>query len=127
MRAAIYARKSTLGKKSKADDQTQSVRRQVELATAFIASKGWTLDQAHVYFDDGVSGTIVSRDGIDALRAAAGAKRRAFDCVLVMDLDRLAREQVFAPQMLSWSTTRGSTSGSTRPARSSSTASPNRS
>lgn len=98
LRAAVYARKSNLGKKSKLDAQTQSVLRQIDLAKAFIESRGWTV--AEVYQDDGISGTIVRRAGLDAMLAAAAQKRRAFDAVVTMDLDRLAREMVFAPQTL---------------------------
>jgi hypothetical protein len=61
LRAAIYARKSNLDKKSKADAQTQSVLRQIDPAKMFIASKGSTLPE--VYQDDGISGTIVRRAG----------------------------------------------------------------
>ena len=55
MIAAIYARKSTA--QDVADD-AKSVTRQVDGAKAFIAAKAWTLDDAHVYTDDGVLGAL---------------------------------------------------------------------
>ena len=56
MIAAIYARKSTA--QDDVADEAKSVTRQVEGARIFIASKGWTLDEHHVYTDDGVSGAF---------------------------------------------------------------------
>ena len=50
MIAAIYARKST---EQGVADEAKSVTRQVEHATAYAARKGWTVDPAHVYGDDG--------------------------------------------------------------------------
>jgi DNA invertase Pin-like site-specific DNA recombinase len=51
--AAIYARKST---EQNVPDDAKSVTRQVELARAFAASKGWRVADEHVYIDDAVSG-----------------------------------------------------------------------
>jgi hypothetical protein len=53
MIAAIYARKST---DQNLPDEEKSVTRQVERARAFAARKGWTVADAHVYADDGISG-----------------------------------------------------------------------
>ena len=54
MIAAIYARKST--DQSAVANEAKSVRRQIDHARAYAARKGWTVDQAHIYSDDGVSG-----------------------------------------------------------------------
>jgi DNA invertase Pin-like site-specific DNA recombinase len=54
MVAAVYARKST-DQSGVADDQ-KSVARQVDHARAYAARKGWTVDEASVFIDDGVSG-----------------------------------------------------------------------
>ena len=51
MIAAIYARKSTA--QDDVADEAKSVTRQVDGARAFITTKGWTLDEQHVYTDDG--------------------------------------------------------------------------
>ena len=54
MIAAIYARKST-EQAGIADDQ-KSVARQVDHARRYAIAKGWTVDDAHIYVDDGISG-----------------------------------------------------------------------
>jgi DNA invertase Pin-like site-specific DNA recombinase len=54
MIAAIYARKST-EQIGVADDQ-KSVARQIEHARAYAAARGWTVDEASVFIDDGISG-----------------------------------------------------------------------
>ena len=56
MIAAIYARVSKADLREQSD--SDSVGRQIEGAQAFIASKGWTLDVAHIYKDDKVSGAL---------------------------------------------------------------------
>jgi site-specific DNA recombinase len=88
MNAAAYARKSN----SQADvaDEARSVHRQIDGARAFIAARGWTLDEAHVYQDDGVSGALfVNRAEFQRMMrdAAAGA----FEAVVFYDLDRFGR------------------------------------
>ena len=81
MIAAIYARKSTeqLGL---ADDQ-KSIARQVEHARQYAERKGWTVDESHVYVDDGISGAeFANRPGF--LRLMNSLKPRARFQVLVM-------------------------------------------
>ena len=56
MIAAIYARKST--DQTGVADEAKSVTRQVEGARAFIAARGWSCDEHHIYTDDGVSGAL---------------------------------------------------------------------
>jgi DNA invertase Pin-like site-specific DNA recombinase len=53
MIAAIYARKST--EQNGVADEARSVARQIEHARAYAVRKGWTVDETHVYVDDGVS------------------------------------------------------------------------
>ena len=45
--------------------------RQIERATAYAARKGWTVDPAHVYEDDGISGA-------EFVNSAGRSKRRGF-------------------------------------------------
>ena len=59
MLCAIYARKST--DQNGADADATSVARQVEGARAFAASRGWRVDDRHVYADDAVSGAETSK------------------------------------------------------------------
>ena len=77
MRAAIYARVSTL--EQEPENQLQELRRYCEL-------RGWTL-QEHV--DRGVSGAKDRRPALDEL--LRDAKRRRFDVLVCWRLDRLGR------------------------------------
>ena len=85
MTAAIYARKST----SQADvaAEAKSVTRQVDGARAFITAKGWTLDEHHVYTDDGVSGALFANRA-EFQRMMRDAAAGAFEAVVFYDLDR---------------------------------------
>ncbi len=77
MRAAIYARVSTLDQEP--ENQLQELRRYVE-------ARGWTGSE---YVDHGVSGTTDRRPALD--RLVADARRRKVDTVVVWRLDRLGR------------------------------------
>src|SRR5829696_1343263 len=77
MRAAIYARVSTL--EQEPENQLRELRHYVE-------ARGW---QAVEFIDKGVSGARESRPALDQL--VADAKRRRFDVVVVWRLDRLGR------------------------------------
>ena len=72
MIAAIYARKST--EQNVADDQ-KSVARQIERARAYATRKGWTVDDAYVYVDDGISGAEFAQ--APGVRAADGRAEAA--------------------------------------------------
>ncbi|MDH3380348.1 MAG: hypothetical protein OEQ39_25815, partial [Gammaproteobacteria bacterium] len=61
MRAATYSRKSVLKKADRASkrhetDLSASVQAQNENARAHILEQGWSLDESHIYQDDGRSG-----------------------------------------------------------------------
>jgi len=77
MRAAIYARVSTLDQQP--ENQLQELRRYVE-------ARGWTGQE---FVDHGVSGTKDRRPALD--RLVADARRRKVDTVVVWRLDRLGR------------------------------------
>ena len=77
MRAAIYARVSTVGQEP--ENQLQELRRYVE-------ARGWT---AVEYTDKGVSGSKDRRPALDQM--LTDAKRRRFDVVVCWRLDRLGR------------------------------------
>jgi site-specific DNA recombinase len=90
MRIAIYERVST---SHQVDHQT--IEQQLERLTAHVrahAAEGWTLDPAHVFRDDGYSGAVLARPGLDRLRDAV--KACEVDRVLVTAPDRLARNYV---------------------------------
>ena len=58
MLAAIYARKST---DQTVVDQEKSVARQIEHASTYAARKGWNVDDAYIYTDDGISGAELTK------------------------------------------------------------------
>jgi site-specific DNA recombinase len=90
MRVAIYGRVST---SHQVDHQT--IEQQLERLTAHVgahAAEDWVLDPAHVFRDDGYSGAVLARPGLDRLRDAV--KGREVDRVLVTAPDRLARNYV---------------------------------
>ena len=74
MNAAIYARKST---DQLVADEAKSVTRQVENARAFAVAKGWTVADAHIYIDDGISGAeFERRPGLQRLLATLPTRQR---------------------------------------------------
>jgi DNA invertase Pin-like site-specific DNA recombinase len=77
MRAAVYARVSTLDQEP--ENQLQELRRYVE-------ARGWS---AVEYVDRGVSGAKDRRPALDQL--VADARRRRFDVLVCWRLDRLGR------------------------------------
>lgn len=77
MRAALYARVSTLDQEP--ENQLQELRR-------YIQARGWT---AVEHVDKGVSGAKDRRPALDQL--LADARRRKFDVLVCWRLDRLGR------------------------------------
>jgi len=87
IKAAIYARKSTLDERDEADGK--STARQVAQAREFAASKGWTV--ADVYVDENISGTIfdlTKRRGLGRMLDSL----KQFDVVVTMEQSRLGRD-----------------------------------
>ncbi len=78
MRVALYARVST-------SDQT--VAPQLDSLRAYASAR--RLEVVQEYVDHGISGSRDRRPALDELMAKA--RRRAFDAVAVVKLDRLAR------------------------------------
>ena len=88
MNAAIYARKST---DQKVAEEAKSVTRQVELARAFAKARGWTVSDAHVYVDDGISGTeFEKRPGL--MRMMDVLPRPPFRYLIVSEQKSIGRE-----------------------------------
>src|SRR5215472_1322278 len=77
MRAAIYARVSTLDQEP--ENQLQELRRYTE-------ARGW---EANEFVDRGVSGAKDKRPALDDL--VRDAKRKRFDVLVCWRLDRLGR------------------------------------
>jgi site-specific DNA recombinase len=96
MIAAIYARKST---DQNVADEEKSVTRQVDRARAYASMKGWAVDDAHVYVDDGISGAeFDKRPGYVALMRAL--TRPSFQVLILMDQSRLGRSTREVPYAL---------------------------
>jgi DNA invertase Pin-like site-specific DNA recombinase len=97
MIAAVYARKST---DQNLPDAEKSVTRQVEHATAYAARKGWTVDPAHVYQDDGISGAeFVKRPGLTRLMNTV-KPHAPFQVLVMSEESRLGREQIETAYLL---------------------------
>src|SRR5690349_19549708 len=90
--AAIYARKST--EQIGTADEAKSVARQVEHARSYAARKGWAVDEACVYVDDGISGAeFANRPGFLRLMNAL-KPRPQFQILVMSEESRLGREAI---------------------------------
>jgi site-specific DNA recombinase len=83
---AIYARVSTARQEEEGTIETQ-----LSAVREFAAKNGYSI--AKRYVDDGWSGDLLARPGLDQLRG--DAKARIWDAVLIYDPDRLARRYSF--------------------------------
>jgi site-specific DNA recombinase len=72
--------------------QAQTIDQQLERVRNFCQAKGWPLDDEGIFRDDGYSGAVLNRPGLDALRDRIRA--REFDIVVITVPDRLARNYV---------------------------------
>lgn len=95
MRTAAYARfSSDLQRDTSLDDQLRVCREEA-------SRQGWTWQEAHVYTDAAISGaSLDGRTGLQALLAAATARPRPFDVVLIDDSSRIARDLADALRVL---------------------------
>ncbi len=78
MRVALYARVST---------NEQTVAPQLDALEAYATARG--LEVVEVYTDEGISGSKDRRPALDEMMSKA--KRRSFDAIAIVKLDRLAR------------------------------------
>ena len=92
MTAAIYARKST--DQNGVADEAKSVTRQVDHARAYAKGKGWTVDETHIYVDDGISGAEFAKRP-DFLRLMNALKPAPpFNILIMSEESRLGRESI---------------------------------
>jgi site-specific DNA recombinase len=75
-------------------DEAKSVTRQIEHARAYAAKKGWTIDERHIYVDDGISGAESSNRPSFVRLMNALRPRAPFETSIVSELSRLGREQL---------------------------------
>jgi site-specific DNA recombinase len=83
----IYVRVSTTRQA-----QQQTIEQQRERFVAHAREQDWGLCAEHIFRDDGYSGSVLARPGLDRLRDAA--RNREIDRVIVTAPDRLARNYV---------------------------------
>jgi site-specific DNA recombinase len=88
MRVAVYARVST-----ERQEQQGTIASQLDALRRYAREQGHEVVEAYVCVDDGYSGTRLDRPGLDRLRD--GAEAGAFDAVLVLCPDRLARKYAY--------------------------------
>jgi DNA invertase Pin-like site-specific DNA recombinase len=73
----------------------KSVATQRDLIAAFAASRGWTVDEKHIFADDGITGALFAeRPGLQALLAATRATPVPFSKLIVVEQSRLGRDQI---------------------------------
>ena len=86
-RCAIYARYSSdLQREASIEDQVRRCRE-------YAGRQGWTVVEQFVVADKAVSAAaLAGRDGLQRLVSAAKLKSRIFDCLLIDDTSRLARD-----------------------------------
>jgi site-specific DNA recombinase len=87
MRVAAYVRVSTTNQV-----HAQTIDQQLARVQEYIRSQGWLLSDEGIFRDDGFSGAVLDRPGLDSLRDRVRA--REFDRVVVTAPDRLARNYV---------------------------------
>src|SRR5215813_4522671 len=98
MIASIYARKST--DDSDRNAEARSTSRQIESATKYAATKGWTVDPRYIFVDENTSGAEwMQRPGFNALLAALDP-RPPFGVVIVSELSRIGRDTVRTPHAI---------------------------
>ena len=84
MKAAIYARYSS------ENQRPQSIDDQISTCRKLALTKGFPIDEKHIYSDEVKSGANKDRHGLNSL--IEGARNQLFQVVLVDDLSRLARD-----------------------------------
>jgi len=93
MRVAIYARVST-----ERQERQQTIDSQLSALRAWAQAQDHTLVDAHVFRDEGYSGSRLDRPGLDGLRDAI--RDAAIDVVAVFSPDRLARKYAYQVLLL---------------------------
>src|SRR4051812_4952302 len=93
MRAAIYARVST-----ERQERQQTIASQLSALRDWASTHDHVLADAHVFRDEGYSGSRLDRPGLDGLRDAV--RDAAVDVVAVFSPDRLARKYAYQVLLL---------------------------
>jgi site-specific DNA recombinase len=93
MNTALYARVST-----DRQGRNQTIDSQLTALRAWATANGHDVAEAHVYCDEGISGSRLDRPGLDRLRDAV--RDGAVATVVVLSPDRLARKYAYQVLLL---------------------------
>ena len=88
MNVALYARVST-----KNQEKHGTIASQLEALRAYAKRQGVEVAEDYVCRDEGYSGVLLARPGLDRLRD--GAQAGAFDAIFVLSPDRLSRKYAY--------------------------------
>ena len=88
MRVALYSRVST-----KQQEKKGTIASQIAALRTYASQQHHMIAENYVCNDDGYSGALLARPGLDILRD--GAEAGAFDAVLVLSPDRLSRKYAY--------------------------------
>jgi site-specific DNA recombinase len=88
MNVALYARVST-----KNQQKQGTIESQIEALRHYAKAQGVEIAEDYVCKDEGYSGALLARPGLDRLRD--GAQAGAFDALLVLSPDRLSRKYAY--------------------------------
>ena len=99
MTVGIYARKST---DQDVEDAEKSVARQIQHARAYATRRGWVVDEASIFSDDGISGAEwgVRRPGLSRMMDSLNPRPR-FQVLIMSEESRLGRESTRTMNALS--------------------------
>ena len=74
-------------------EEAKSVTRQIDNAKAFALKMGWSVADAHVFVDDGISGAeFEARPGLQRLLAMAETRKPPFQRLVVSEQKSIGRE-----------------------------------
>ena len=85
LRCAVYARFSS------EKQSPLSIEDQVRKCREYAEPRGWLVLDSHIYADEAISGATDDRAGLRRMLAAAAAKEKPFEVVLVDDTSRISR------------------------------------
>jgi site-specific DNA recombinase len=88
MNVALYARVST-----KNQQKHGTIASQIEALRSYAKTQGIEIAEDYVCQDEGYSGALLARPGLDRLRD--GAQAGAFDALVVLSPDRLSRKYAY--------------------------------
>src|ERR1700733_5276890 len=91
--AAIYARVS-----SSKQSEEKTIDSQIETRIAYAEKHGFSIPDGWIFKDDGISGSIIQRPGLDSLRDLASSGSP--DTILIYHPDRLARRFIYQTILL---------------------------